>query len=141
MNAFTKKISEYAKELELNIDLDDKRAKILFDMDEERSQIVICYYHEAEGHDGFVEISSAVLNLSGFPKQEIGLEMATRLLKENDDMLYCQWAIDRSGDEHYIIATRCWRLDQMDLDEFKGALYSSAQCADALEAELGVDTY
>ncbi len=141
MSVFTKKIEAFAKELELHMDIEEHFAKVIFNMDEERTQLVLIYHYENDNHDGFVEITSPVLKLSGLPEQQLGEKMAEGLLRENDSMLHCQWAIDKSADEPYLIATRCWRLDQMDLEEFKGTLYATAQIADELESKLGVDEF
>lgn len=142
-NKFFEAIKQHADKLEITLNEDNESiCSVMFDMGEGRSQrVIICHHPSKDGSNDLVEISSAVLDLASMPDNKIGLEMATKLLRENDASLCANWAIDKGSDSCHLVATARWWLDEMDTEEFEVSLFNVALMADQLESTLGVDNF
>jgi len=141
-NKFHEIITKHADALGLNIRYDNEQLiSVMFDMEGGRSQRVVVMHHPSEsGNSDIVEIGSAVLDVSSMPDQQIGTEMALRLLRENDKSLCAGWALDKVGGCH-LVAMGNWWLDDLDTEEFATTLFGVAHMADGLESQLGVDNF
>lgn len=143
MSKFLTTMRQHAEKLGLNLHEENERVmSAMFDMGEGRSQRVLILHHPSEnGQNDIVEIASAVLDLESMPEQQVGAEMALKLLRENDQRLCAGWAIDRNKGAPHLVAMANWWLDEMDAEEFQTSLFNVAGMADALEEQLGVDNY
>jgi hypothetical protein len=117
---------------------------MMFEMDDDRSQMVIINGVETNDGNEVVTIQSAVLKLEGLPNQMLGGDMAKKLLRENSQMALAKWSIDETQDGKYLVATSNWyldTLDTLDAEEFYRAVRVVAGAADEMESTLGVDNF
>ena len=115
--------------------------RLLFEMSDERSQMVVVNGVETESGKTVVAIQSAVLKLEGLPNKMLGKEMAATLLRENASMLLTKWSIDETVEGKYLVATSNWYLETLDAEEFYTAVRVVASAADHKESMLGVDNF
>lgn len=142
MSNFMKKIDALCKECELNYEqTDESGIKLLFHMDDDRTQMVLVNGVQTASGMDVVTIQSAVLKLDGLPNQMLGKDMATKLLRENAQMALAKWSIDEVEEGKYLVATSNWYLDTLDPEEFTRSIHVVAGVADDMEKTLGVDNF
>lgn len=142
MSEFMQKIDALCKSCELNYEQTHEQGiRMLIEMPEERSQMVIINGNETGSGKQVVSIQSAVLKLDGLPSQMLGKDMAEKLLHENSQMAIAKWSIDEVEDGKYLVATSNWYLQTLDPEELYRAVQIVAVVADQMEAKLGVDNF
>lgn len=143
MSNFVDIIGEHAKKIgwEAINQLDETTIVLPFDMGDNRSQNVIISHYPQEESSDFVEITSAVIKMDGFPDGKLGKEMAEKLLRENCSMALVNWAIDETSEGAYLVARSGWMLDDLDAEELEMAVGIVSNVADNMESSLGVDNF
>lgn len=142
MSEFMKKIKSLCNACEFKYEQTDATGiRMLFEMDNDRSQMVLVNGVETESGKQVVTIQSAVLKLDGLPNKMLGKDMAEKLLRENAQMALAKWSIDDVSDGKYLVATSNWYLDTLDPEEFGRSVQVVAGVADELEETLGVDNF
>lgn len=142
MTGFIGKIEALCSACELVYDqTHENSVRMMFEMDDDRSQMVIINGVETNDGNEVVTIQSAVLKLEGLPNQMLGGDMAKKLLRENSQMALAKWSIDETQDGKYLVATSNWYLETLDAEEFYRAVRVVAGAADEMESTLGVDNF
>lgn len=142
MSKTIKKIEELCKACEFNFEqTGESSIRMLFEMEGDRSQMVLVNGVETQSGKAVVSIQSAVLKLDGLPNQMLGKDMATKLLRENAQMALAKWSIDEVEEGKYLVATSNWYLDTLDPEEFGRSVQVVAGAADNMEETLGVDNF
>jgi hypothetical protein len=99
MTGFIGKIETLCSACELVYDqTHENSVRMMFEMDDDRSQMVIINGVETNDGNEVVTIQSAVLKLEGLPNQMLGGDMAKKLLRENSQMALAKWSIDETQD-------------------------------------------
>jgi hypothetical protein len=73
--------------------------------------------------------------------QMLSQETANKLLRQNANLPYGAWAIEKSEGGEFLIVFDTQIAQTMQPQEFEASVRTLAQAADAMEKELGVDVF
>lgn len=122
----------------------EKRAENLvvvpFDMGDGRFQQVFVRPMGVEfGNQLIIGFFSPALKM---PKgQMLGQKTANDLLRRNSELPHGAWAIEKIGDEDFLVVFDTQIAQTMQAEEFRSSVLSLSKVADKMEKDLGVDVF